>query len=48
MRFHNSLIYIHPRPYLLKFMNEVSKEFLVILFTASLKDYADPVLNVID
>jgi len=36
------------RPYLKEFLSTISKEFEVVIFTASKKDYADLVLNAID
>lgn len=36
------------RPYLFEFLNEMSQYFEIMIFTASTKDYADLILNIID
>lgn len=36
------------RPYLSRFLKNVSKSWEVVVFTASIKDYADKILNEID
>ena len=36
------------RPYCLQFLEEMSKIFEIIIFTAALKDYADSILDVLD
>ena len=39
---------IKPRPYLFKFLKEMSKIYELIIFTAASKEYADPILDLID
>jgi CTD small phosphatase-like protein 2 len=39
---------IKPRPYLFQFLTEMSKIYELIIFTAATKEYADPILNLID
>lgn len=39
---------INIRPYAAEFIKEVSKFYEVVIFTASQKIYADPVINLID
>jgi TFIIF-interacting CTD phosphatase-like protein len=41
-------IWIHQRPYLQAFLEEMSSDFTLILFTAGHNVYADAVLKVID
>ena len=36
------------RPFCLKFLEEMSKTYEIIIFTAALKDYADSILDIID
>ena len=36
------------RPYCLQFLEEMSKIFEIIIFTAALKDYADSILDILD
>ena len=39
---------IKPRPYLFQFLTEMSKIYELIIFTAATKEYADPILDLID
>ena len=39
---------VHFRPFLEPFLEQMSLFYNLIIFTASLKDYADPILNYID
>lgn len=39
---------IHMRPDLFKFLEAVSENFEILVFTASMKEYADSVLNMLD
>ena len=41
-------VYLNKRPYLKEFLNNVSKRFNLILFTASEKSYAEKILRFID
>lgn len=41
-------IYILIRPWLFEFLEKVSKLFEIVIYTASLKSYADPVIEFID
>lgn len=41
-----AIIYI--RPFLHQFLDEMKKYYKLVLFTASVKSYADQVLNIID
>jgi Dullard-like phosphatase family protein len=43
-----STFYVAERPHLHKFMEEVSKWYHVVIFTASLKNYADLVIDKVD
>ena len=43
-----STFYVAERPFLHQFMNEVTKWYDVIIFTASLKTYADLVIDKVD
>ena len=39
---------LKPRPYLNKFLTEMNKLYELIIFTAGTKEYADPILDIID
>lgn len=39
---------IYVRPHLQQFLDEVSKDFEIIIFTASGEDYANKILDIID
>ncbi|RLV93286.1 Nuclear envelope morphology protein 1 [Spathaspora sp. JA1] len=41
----SSLYYVHKRPYCDYFLSEISKWFELQIFTASVKEYADPIIN---
>lgn len=41
-------VYVRKRPGVDHFMREVSKKFEIVIFTASLSKYADPLLDVLD
>ena len=41
-------VYILVRPGCLKFLNEMSKYYEVVIFTASLSKYADPLMDILD
>jgi RNA polymerase II subunit A small phosphatase-like protein len=41
-------VYVRKRPYIDEFMKRVSQMFEVVVFTASLSEYADPVLDELD
>ena len=41
-------VYVLTRPYMYEFLNDMSKLFIIYIFTASVKEYANPLLNVID
>lgn len=41
----SSLYYVHKRPYCDHFLNEVSKHFELQIFTASVREYADPIID---
>ncbi|EGW30805.1 uncharacterized protein SPAPADRAFT_142199 [Spathaspora passalidarum NRRL Y-27907] len=41
----SSLYYVHKRPYCDYFLQEISKWFELQIFTASVKEYADPIIN---
>lgn len=41
----SSLYYVHKRPYCDYFLREISKWFELQIFTASVKEYADPIIN---
>lgn len=40
-----TLYYVHKRPYCDLFLKQVSKWFNLVIFTASVKEYADPVID---
>jgi len=42
------LVYIRRRPHLEQFLEKVSKEFKVVIFTASRMEYADAIIDLID
>ena len=44
----NGIGIIKPRPYLFQFLKEMSKIYELIIFTAATKEYADPILDLID
>ena len=50
LNFHgrNIFIYVLKRPFLDIFLEEMSKIYEIIIFTASLADYSEPLLNIID
>ena len=41
-------IFVYKRPYLNKFLKEMNKLFNIYIFTASIKKYAKPLLNLLD
>lgn len=41
----STLYYVNKRPYCDLFLNKVCKWYNVVIFTASIKEYADPVIN---
>lgn len=41
-------VYVLVRPGCLKFLNEMAKYYEVVIFTASLSKYADPLMDIID
>jgi len=41
-------VYVNKRPYVDKFLEEVTKDYEIVLFTASLPKYADPLLDMLD
>ncbi|KAI3402735.2 NEM1 [Candida oxycetoniae] len=41
----SSLYYVHKRPFCDYFLTEISKWFELQIFTASVKEYADPIIN---
>jgi len=41
-------VYVNKRPYVDKFLEEVTKHYEIVLFTASLPKYADPLLDMLD
>ena len=41
-------LYVLTRPYINQFLNDMSKLFIIFIFTASIQEYANPLLNEID
>lgn len=41
-------VYVLVRPGCVKFLNEMAKHYEVVIFTASLSKYADPLMDIID
>ena len=41
-------VYVLKRPYIHEFLKEMNKIFNIIIFTASIKEYANPLLNMLD
>ena len=41
----STLYYVYKRPYCDHFLNKISKWYDIIIFTASMKEYADPVID---
>jgi carboxy-terminal domain RNA polymerase II polypeptide A small phosphatase len=41
-------VYVLVRPGCLKFLNEMAKCYEVVIFTASLSKYADPLMDILD
>lgn len=41
-------VYVLVRPYAVEFLSEVAKHYEIVLFTASLAKYADPLLDLLD
>ena len=41
-------LYVFTRPYINEFLKDMSKLFIIYIFTASIKEYATPLLNEID
>lgn len=41
-------VYVRKRPYVDEFLAEVAKKFEIVIFTASLSKYADPLLDILD
>ena len=46
--FCNEIVYLHKRPFLKEFLENLYKKFNLIIYTASQKNYADLVINCID
>ena len=44
----NKNIYVYTRPYVEEFLKEVSNHFEIVIFTASMRKYAAPLLNELD
>ena len=44
----NHIIYVLKRPYIDEFLREISKYFEIFIFTASIHQYASPLLDVLD
>ena len=44
----NRTLYVLKRPYVDKFLNELSSEYEIIIFTASISQYANPLLDELD
>lgn len=42
------LYYVHKRPFVEHFLDVVSNWFQLVIYTASLREYADPVVNMLD
>jgi len=41
-------VYILVRPGCVKFLNEMAKHYEVVIYTASLSKYADPLMDILD
>lgn len=40
--------YVHKRPYLTNFLYQMSKYYEIVVFTASTRQYADPIIDILD
>ncbi|CAG8447519.1 10995_t:CDS:2 [Ambispora leptoticha] len=45
---HACLYYVHKRPHVDRFLKKVSEWYKVVIFTASMSEYADPVIDWLD
>jgi CTD nuclear envelope phosphatase 1 len=45
---HPILYYVHKRPYCDEFLRKISKWYKLVVFTASVQEYADPVINYLE
>ena len=45
---HNHLVYVFKRPYVDNFLYQMSKTFNIVIFTASIPEYANPLLDKLD
>ena len=45
---HNHSVYVFKRPYVDKFLYQMSKTFNIVIFTASIPEYANPLLDRLD
>jgi CTD nuclear envelope phosphatase 1 len=45
---HPILYYVHKRPHCDEFLRKISKWYKLVVFTASVQEYADPVINLLE
>lgn len=45
---HPILYYVHKRPHCDEFLRKISKWYKLVIFTASVQEYADPVINLLE